>query len=463
MTTRTKVFGVSGHSDVLIGAPGGSDFYYNADGVFNPGSHSRIAGDPGHPGPNTTFSTAGKASSHDLFEGIAGVHNVLHMGDGAKVLYLASGTVAAISGPRLINIDEIDGGAGGQVIDLTTPSFSYGSVKIIGGSGNDVLAGNAGNDTIYGGAGNNYLYGGSGNDSLYGGPGVNRLFGGDGNDALYGGSGFLDGGAGDDTISAAGGATTTTIYGRDGNDSIIAASSTADVTAYGGAGNDTIKLSSTVWAGGGVKLPVVAAYGGDGNDSLTASGPNIQLYGGAGNDTLVASYGGETLIGGLGSDTYIANLHTGPIMFGIALDPGHVDSISGMSRAIGDKFFAHLTDFGLTALPATSAVGGAVVVGNGLATANYSPDPALPHTLASITLNADAVLNIANGPVTATTATAAHAQFIFDEATRQLWYDADGSGSGAAVEIATLGAANLIAGTGDITALQASDFILANG
>ena len=80
MTTRTKVFGVSGHSDVLIGAPGGSDFYYNADGVFNPGSHSRIAGDPGHPGPNTTFSTAGKASSHDLFEGIAGVHNVLHMG-----------------------------------------------------------------------------------------------------------------------------------------------------------------------------------------------------------------------------------------------------------------------------------------------------------------------------------------------------------------------------------------------
>ncbi|KAA2241186.1 M10 family metallopeptidase, partial [Salinarimonas soli] len=52
----------------------------------------------------------------------------------------------------------------------------------IGGSGNDVIYGNAANNVLVGGAGNDKLYGGAGADTLYGGSGNNILNGGEGCD-----------------------------------------------------------------------------------------------------------------------------------------------------------------------------------------------------------------------------------------------------------------------------------------
>jgi Ca2+-binding RTX toxin-like protein len=65
--------------------------------------------------------------------------------------------------------------------------------NVLGGSGDDVLIGNALGNTLNGGLGNDILLGGAGNDTLVGGPangdGQDILFGGSGQDALHGAGG----------------------------------------------------------------------------------------------------------------------------------------------------------------------------------------------------------------------------------------------------------------------------------
>ena len=99
----------------------------------------------------------------------------------------------------------IDGGGGSDWLDysrrrssvtvnlMADQATSAGSVvgieNVKGGSGNDILIGNAAN---------NHLWGGRGNDRLLGGAGDDHILGGAGNDILKGGTGddFLDGGSG---------------------------------------------------------------------------------------------------------------------------------------------------------------------------------------------------------------------------------------------------------------------------
>ena len=69
-----------------------------------------------------------------------------------------------------------------------------------GGSGNNTLIGNGGDDYFSGGNGADKLYGNGGDDTLLGGNGKDILWGGDGDDYLSGGGGddLLNGGAGRD-------------------------------------------------------------------------------------------------------------------------------------------------------------------------------------------------------------------------------------------------------------------------
>ena len=100
------------------------------------------------------------------------------------------------------------------------------------------------------------------------------------------------------------------------------------------------------------------------------------------------------------------------------------------------------------------------------ATVTYSTTANAANTfgIASVALSNDAVLNVASGAVAATTATAAHAQFIFVQTTGELWFDADGSGGGSAVEIAMIDPATTAATVLGIagTALESGDFMLVN-
>jgi Ca2+-binding RTX toxin-like protein len=117
-----------------------------------------------------------------------------------------------------------------------------------GGTGNDMLTGDArantlrgggGDDTLMGGSGNDTLFGEAGADSLYGGAGADTLYGGGGTgtdaaDALYGGDGadILEGDTGPNTFVCDGKNTSTGSSGTNPGDSDI-------VVDYSAAGGDT--------------------------------------------------------------------------------------------------------------------------------------------------------------------------------------------------------------------------------
>lgn len=78
---------------------------------------------------------------------------------------------------RFANIGYIDGGAGDDVLDLTSPDYSLAGFRILldGGAGNDLLWGSDSDDDLNGGAGDDTLFGGSGSDILIGGAGADRF------------------------------------------------------------------------------------------------------------------------------------------------------------------------------------------------------------------------------------------------------------------------------------------------
>ena len=212
-------------------------------------------------------------------------------------------------------VDGIWGGftiANGVVIENAT-----------GGSGNDVLLGNAADNTIKGNAGDDMIMGREGNDLLLGNAGKDTVYGNDGDD-------FLEGGDGDDTLD-----------GGIGNDAL-----------FGGNGVDTL-------------------IGGDGNDRLT---------GGAGKDTL---------LGGAGADVFVLNDRGG------ATDTIQ-DFLAGTdSIEIQVSAFRGLASYGVGALSAGELTYG-------------------------------------------TAATTSSQHLIYDQASGALFYDADGAGGAAQVQIAAL-------------------------
>ncbi|WP_231736733.1 Calx-beta domain-containing protein [Sphingobium sp. CCH11-B1] len=117
--------------------------------------------------------------------------------------------------------------------------------------------------------------GGAGNDTIYASNLGDNIFGGTGDDIIYGGrlDDWLLGGDGNDTLNA--GSTAAGSLGGDGN------------YLNGGAGNDTLT-------------------GREGSDWLEGGEGTDTLLGGAGDDILVGGAGnGDSLKGGTGSDQYV--------------------------------------------------------------------------------------------------------------------------------------------------------------
>ena len=81
--------------------------------------------------------------------------------------------------------DSINNSSNIRLVALAGP----GNDTLTGGSADDILIGQAGNDTINGGAGNDILGGNDGDDTLIGDEGNDDLRGGIGIDNLSGGSG----------------------------------------------------------------------------------------------------------------------------------------------------------------------------------------------------------------------------------------------------------------------------------
>ncbi|MBI2314417.1 MAG: hypothetical protein HYU77_18165 [Betaproteobacteria bacterium] len=237
-------------------------------------------------------------------------------------------------------------------------------------NGDDMIYGDDLDQSLSGFDGNDTFIGGAGNDEFRGMAGDDELYGGAGNDTLRGAGGNDDarGQAGDDVLY--GGAGNDTLRGAGGND--INRGAGGDDVLYGGAFNDTLF--------GGAGNDVLRGAGG--NDSIQGGFGDDLIYGGAGNDVLSGDGGNDTLTGGLGADRF---------MFTAALDPvGNVDTLLDFEVGV-DKFLLDPAVF--TALSAGA-----------LATESFRAG---------------------------TTAADADDRILYDSATGSVFYDADGSGTGA--------------------------------
>ena len=334
-----------------------------------------------------------------------------------------------ITGDSSINVlrgiggdDVLDGGAGGDVTDGGTGNDVHivdnvGDVVIErAGEGNDRVLANlsyrlaadaevellsAANQAGTDGfdlAGNDFA------QSIIGDEGENLLEGMGGFDVLYGlgGNDVIDGGTGEDVLR--GGAGDDTYY----------------VDAYGdiaienaGEGTDRVLSTSVYWLRPGNHVELLAAanqmgtenihlrgnefnnqlIGNQATNSLEGEGGDDQIWGLGGNDVFDGGLGNDVLVGGEGRDRYI---------FSSELGANNIDTLQDFER--GDHIsLSHLIFDTLGLGPIGSA---AFVIG---AAAREADD-----------------------------------RIIYDQDTGRIFYDADGSGAGAAIQFAQVSAGTVL-------------------
>ena len=280
-----------------------------------------------------------------------------------------------------------------------------GAINGTGNTLNNTITGNAGANLLDGGVGNDTLTGGSGNDTLTGGAGVDVLAGGNGDDTynvnlkvvtsaagsvaslqdvVTEGSGPIAT-SGTDTIILTGG-----LYGNTLVSSIVLAANVENLDASGTAATK-LNLSGNSSSNSIIGNDYANKIGGGANNTLGQNG-NDTLSGGAGNDTLTGGTGNDNLTGGAGNDTFV---------FSAAVNAAtNLDVITDYVVA-NDQIQLSTAIFGGTA-------------GATLAAANFV-------SAAGVPLAADATDRI-----------------LYSTTTGNLYYDADGNGANAAVQIATL-------------------------
>lgn len=231
---------------------------------------------------------------------------LISAGQGTAVTINAAGSVlianaGTISGRTAINLDSVD--AIGERVILNTGTISGIGVAVYGSGVTDTLRNDGhiaglvnlyGGDDEYDGSGGSaagLVLGGDGNDVLTGGAGRDRFNGGGGDDLLAGGAGndLLIAGAGNDYLD-----------GGEGRDIVSYRDATAGMFLYLGEGSKQGDLTETFTSVEGLE-------GGSGSDVLTGSERGGEwLYGGAGTDSLNGGGGADVLYGGLGDDLYTA-------------------------------------------------------------------------------------------------------------------------------------------------------------
>jgi VCBS repeat-containing protein len=228
-----------------------------------------------------------------------------------------------------------------------------------------------------------------------------------GDDTLNGtvGSDTINALAGDDVVHGNAGADVITggdgfdqLHGDADNDSIDGGND--DDYLWGGDGNDNLAGQA-----GNDNL-----FGENGNDQLSGGTDNDNLDGGSGDDTLLGNDGADFLIGGPGADILTGGADADAFYFQLASHgPDQItDFLSGT-----DKIYISAGGFG-----------GGLFVGAEVSLVSGS-DP---------------------------TPSQASGQFLYDTDNGALFWDADGTGNGAAVLVATLS---------NVPSLQASDFFVA--
>jgi Ca2+-binding RTX toxin-like protein len=405
-------------------------------------------------------------------------NDVLDGGAGADTLIGGTGNDSYV----IDNAGDVVTELAAQGTDLVTASASYvlaanienltlSGTAAINGTGNtdaNVLTGNSGANVLTGLGGNDTLNGGSGNDTLIGGQGddtyvvdaagdVVTELSGEGTDtvqtalasftlgsavenltftnsAAHTGIGnalanVITGNTGNDVLDGAAGADT--LIGGSGNDSYVVDNALDVVTEAAGGGTDLVTASLT-WTlalnvenltlsgsaainGTGNTLDNVI-IGTSGNNVLSGLDGNDTLTGGLGNDTLLGGIGNDRLAGGSGNDTLSGGTGTDTFVFDSAPNAAtNLDTLQDFTSGSDKLSFSRAVFTGFAATGAMSV--DAFWSGAGVNAAHDATD-----------------------------------RFIYNTTTGALWYDADGTGATAAVQVALLTGA---------PALAFSDFLIA--
>jgi Ca2+-binding RTX toxin-like protein len=341
------------------------------------------------------------------------------------------------------------------------------------------LAGNMFGQAMLGNEGVNVLYGMNGNDALYGFGGNDYLIGGSGDDAVYGGLGddtyYVDsfGDANDVIVELAGEGrdriATSITYALAASMSIevLEATNSTSTNAMNLTGNG---LDNVIGGNNGLNT----LRGGDGNDTLGGYNGADMLFGENGDDVLIGGAGNDTMSGGDGSDTYYVDSPGDILIDPVA--PG-VDRVAALlSYTLGpDADIETLEAITLSATDALNFTGngfGQTIVGNngantidgkggidvlvgaggadifafttGLGSFNVDRIGDFLSGTDRIALDDAVFTGLTPGALPAgafaigSQAGDADDRIVYNSATGELFFDADGSGAGAAMLFATL-------------------------
>jgi VCBS repeat-containing protein len=230
------------------------------------------------------------------------------------------------------------------------------------------------------------------------------LVGLDGNDTLTGkgGNDHLDGGAGNDKLD--GGAGADVMAGRLGNDTYTVDNAGDVVIENLGEGTDLVNASVSYTLSDNVEnltLTGTASINGTGNElanKITGNGADNHLYGLGGKDVLVGGDGNDWLVGGSGADALTGGLGADSFVFDTLESSVNKDTIKDFEHGIDQILLDH-------------AVFGALGMAGALDASVF---------------------------VLGTSAATAGQHLIYNQTSGALYYDADGHGGAAQVQIAVL-------------------------
>jgi Ca2+-binding RTX toxin-like protein len=238
---------------------------------------------------------------------------ILYWTDGANVQinYMLSGFVDALGNvTKTLEMSNLN--LWTTVSDLQSNAWM---VRL--NQGNDRFEGNDYNDVIRAGYGNDLVIGYAGNDTLLGDQGDDTIGGGFGNDVLIGGDGY--------DVASFGGASSNYVFAKNADGSFTV------TDTVGGWGTDTIYGIEALYFDNGTfslssLLPVDppapppppppptpeevyagsdTLYGTSGGNTLKGYGGHDKLFGQGGNDYLFGGDGNDTLYGGSGKDAFV--------------------------------------------------------------------------------------------------------------------------------------------------------------
>lgn len=301
--TGEAITGTS-EEDMITGGTG-ADIIDSRDGAdtVDAGDGDDQISVSGDGGTGNDFA-GGEGSDSLQFDDGSGSATVTFDGDGSGNFVTADGATGTFSEFETISgtnsNDSIDASAATDAVLLNT---NDGDDTAIGGAGNDTLHAAGGDDSLQGGAGDDLLHAGTGSDTLDGGAGHDLFVVHD--DQGAGDQHEITGGDGTDTLSLDdpnGGSTVTFTGGDDGIFSMANGTAGAFSEIEGFDLTDSADSVDAAASSGDVTYDLR-----DGNDTLQAGSGEDQIDGGDGDDNLSGGAGDDTLTGGEGDDTLMGD------------------------------------------------------------------------------------------------------------------------------------------------------------